>query len=90
MLLLLAAPRGESREWRCITPVIDSQVRSLSVAEARSLLSGFCQDLRMIPGEGLTCSARTETSEAFHDIIDFHPEGVIYGHFLSPTSEDAL
>ena len=29
---------------------------------------------------------------AFSDIVDpeFHPEGVIYGHFLSATSEDAV
>ena len=52
------------------------------------LLHGHCEH---VEGIGLTCSTR-KLGRAFSDIVDaeFHREGVIYGHFLSANSEDAV
>ena len=91
-LLALTVEHVECREWRWIKPVIDSEVTRLLQPEADVLLSNFCRDkLRSVPKVGLECSVRTRLGERFADIVDdsFHPEGVIYGHFLGPTSDDA-
>jgi hypothetical protein len=44
-----------------------------------------------VPGIGMTCATK-RAGGAFSDIIDnhFHPETVIYGHFLRSDSEDAV
>lgn len=79
-------------EWTRIRPRITSEVRTLSRADATSLLNGFCADaVHNINGIGLTCSTR-KLGREFADIVDstFQPEGTIYGHFLSPTSDDAV
>jgi hypothetical protein len=92
-LLCLSPDQGNCRERRWIKPVFESEVRSLSRAEADLLLSDFCGNKLLVdPGLGLTCSTRTLPTAAFADIMDnsFHPEGVIYGHFLSDTSDDAV
>ena len=92
-LLCISPGQGNCREWRWIHPVIKSEVRSLSPAEANLLLSAFCGNtLGVGPGFELTCSTRTRSTAAFADIMDhsFHPEGVIYGHFLSQASDDAV
>ena len=71
---------------------IASGVRTLSEAKATAILSDSCTDaMRRVEGIGLTCSTRN-LGPAFSDIVDaeFHPEGVIYGHFLSADSEDAV
>lgn len=91
-LLVLSARSTEGREWVRVRPRIPSGVRTLSRAEAAALLRDFCQgavtDAKSI---GLTCTTRT-LGPAFSDIVDskFYPEGVIYGHFLAPDSEDAV
>jgi hypothetical protein len=43
-------------------------------------------------GRRFGSSAARKLGRAFSDIVDatFHPEGIIYGHFLSATSEDAV
>jgi hypothetical protein len=90
-LLACAASRAYGREWTRVRPRIASEVRTLSRAGADALLSGFCPDsLKDVKGIGLTCSTR-KLGSGFSDIVDsrFQPEGVIYGHFLSATSEDA-
>jgi hypothetical protein len=68
-------------EWRDITPVIRSEVQKLDLTEMQTLLSNNI---------GLKCSTGT-LGQAFSDIVDnhFYPQSVVYGHFLSPGSEDA-
>ena len=55
------------------------------------MLQAFCSaDVKVVPGVGLTCPVRSLGGK-FADIVDntFHPEGVIFGHFLGPESDDA-
>ncbi len=88
LMLSLAAGR---LDWRWATPRIESQVRTLQPAEAQTLLSSFCEDnIKSVDGIGLTCTTR-RSGENFSDIVDdqFHPEGVIYGHFTGPETDDA-
>jgi hypothetical protein len=90
--LTLTAVGADSHEWRWITPRIDSQVKRLQQRDAEAVLSEFCEgSLKLVAGIGLTCSTRALGSK-FADVVDngFHPEGIIYGHFLTSTSEDAL
>jgi hypothetical protein len=91
-LLASDASHAYGREWTRVRPRIASEVRMLSRADAAVLLTGFCADaVKNVKGIGLTCSTRKLGSK-FADIVDsaFQPEGVIYGHFLSPTSDDAV
>jgi hypothetical protein len=90
--LTFAALGADGHEWRWITPRVDSQVKRLQQRDAEAVLSEFCEgSLKPVGGIGLTCSTRALGSE-FADIVDnrFHPEGLIYGHFLTSTSEDAV
>lgn len=83
---MVTAAAANGREWRWITPRVKSQVISLQQGDAEALLSEFCAGgLRLVKGVGLTCSTRSSLGPAFAEIIDgtFHPEGVIYGHFLT-------
>lgn len=83
---------ADAREWTRVRPRITSGVRALSGADATAVLSAFCGDsVRHVEDIGLTCSTR-KLGRGFSDIVDaeFHPEGIIYGHFLSATSEDAV
>ncbi len=87
-VLVSAAPRDG---WRWFKPSLKSQVQNLQADEANRLLQAFCNtETRFLAGIGLTCSVRPLGS-AFTDITDnaFHPDGVIFGHFLRPDSEDA-
>jgi hypothetical protein len=54
-------------------------------------LSLFCINLANTQRLGLTCKTQTLGS-GFTDIIDnqFHPQGMIAGHFQGPHSEDAI
>ncbi len=91
-LLIATSISANGHQWRWITPRITSEVIGLQKGEAAALLSEFCIGaLKTVKGEGQTCSTRHFSGSVFSDLIDdtFHPEGVIYGHFLSPTSEDA-
>src|SRR4051812_41731260 len=92
LVLAFAVRNVDAREWTRVHPQITSGVRALSGADATAILSEFCADaLRHVERIGLTCSTR-QLGHGFSDIVDaeFHPEGVIYGHFLSATSEDAV
>ena len=92
LALAFAVANADGREWTRVRPRIASGVRTLSRADATAILSGFCADsVKRVEGIGLTCSTR-KLGGAFSDIVDaeFHPEGVIYGHFLSAKSEDAV
>jgi len=95
LTLLLAAvilPITAGRiDWRGITPKVKSQVRTLHIADAQALLSSFCKDsVKPIAGIGLTC-ATSRPGPRFSDLVGdrFHPEGVIFGHFTGPESDDA-
>jgi hypothetical protein len=77
--------------WRWVTPRIESQVRTLQRVEAQTLLSIFCKDrIEAIDGIGLTCTTR-RLGANFSDIVDdqFHPVGVIFGHFTGSDTDDA-
>lgn len=92
LILAFAVPNADAGEWTQVRPRIASGVRALSAADATAILSGFCAEfVRRVEGVGLTCSTQ-KLGPAFSDIVDaeFHPEGVIYGHFLSATSEDVV
>jgi hypothetical protein len=87
---LSGEPRSPS-EWRYYSPVLSSQTRTLSEAEASTILSEFCETpIRAVEGVGRTCTTR-QLKSGFSDIVDrkFHPKGVIFGHFLGPESDDA-
>lgn len=89
--LAFAVPNADGRYWTQVRPRIASGVRKLSEADADAILSGFCRDGVRHDRNGLICSTQ-ELGSAFSDIVDakFHPEGVIYGHFLSANTEDAV
>lgn len=79
-------------EWRNVRPVIRSEVQRLELPEMQVLLRRFCPGgFRQIEKIGIECSTGN-LGTAFRDIIDnqFHPLAVIYGHFLSDSSEDAV
>lgn len=79
------------QDWRWYKPRIRSQVRQLQRAEAGTLLANFCDEkVRSDAVTGLTCRTR-QLGPAFADIVDrqFQPEGVIFGHFTAPDSDDA-
>lgn len=82
---------ADAREWSRVHPRITSQVQTLSRADAAALLAGFCTDeVRTVERIGLSCST-APLGSGFADIVDatFHPEAVVYGHFLTPDTEDA-
>lgn len=88
--LLSGEPLSPS-EWRYYSPILSSQIRTLGLAEAGTILSGFCETpIRAVEGVGRTCTTRPLNSGLF-GIVDrkFHPKGVIFGHFLGPLSDDA-
>src|SRR5262245_55892854 len=92
LALALAVPKADGREWSRVRPRIASEVRTLSRTDAISVLGNVCVDtIRHVERIGLTCSTR-DLGRAFSDIVDgaFHPEGVVYGQFLSANSEDAV
>ena len=79
-------------DWRDVRPVIQSEVQRLHLPETKVLLGRFCtQGLRQIEKIGVRCST-ADLGAAFSDIVDnhFYPVAVIYGHFLSSSSEDAV
>jgi hypothetical protein len=89
--LTFAVGRLDGHEWRWIAPRVESQVQRLQQADAEALLPEFCEtSIKTVDRVGLTCSTR-RLGPAFADVVDdtFHPEGVIYGHFLDSGSEDA-
>lgn len=91
MGLAVATGPLDCHDWRWITPRITSQVQEFQVADAEVLLPAFCDSsLRIVDKVGATCRTR-RLGPAFADIVDdtFHPNGVIYGHFLNRDSDDA-
>jgi hypothetical protein len=79
-------------DWRDITPVIHSGVQRLELTEMQTLLSNFCTGgIRKAENIGLKCST-ADLGPAFSDIVgnQFYPQAVVYGHFLSAGSEDAV
>jgi hypothetical protein len=89
--VLLPLGRLECQEWRYFEPSLKSQVHKLPPAEATSILQGFCSaEVKVVAGVGSTCPVR-HLGTKFGDIVDsrFHPQGVIFGHFLGPESNDA-
>jgi len=80
----------KGQEWLTYKPSLRSQVATLTLVKARSLLSAFCTNVIETTQFRFTCATKPLRSE-FSDIVDnqFHPQGVIFGHFLSPDSEDA-
>lgn len=87
---VLGAPLNPS-EWRYFSPSLSRKIRILQPGDADNLLAGFCQEpTHIIDGIGLSCKTR-QLGPNFSDVVDreFHPKGVIFGHFLSPASDDA-
>jgi hypothetical protein len=76
----------ECQEWSSYKPSLRSQVINLGRAKAASLLSGLCVSLTDAKDSGLTCKTRP-----FSDLAgnEFHPKGVIFGHFLDSAVEAA-
>jgi len=86
----VAEPLNPS-EWRYFSPILSSQVRSITQEEANELLGRICEkSVHFEKGIGLTCITRPLGLE-FEDIVDrrLHPKAVVLGHFLSPNSSDA-
>lgn len=90
-MMLSGGPSLEAREWRHYQPSLRSQVAPLSEASAQRLLSELCTGAVLsVPKIGLECPVRS-LGAAFTDIGSrFHSQGVIFGHFLGPASEDAV
>lgn len=90
LILTSIAGKLDCHDWRHFTPRVQSQVKRLQRAEAQTLLAEFCESSLKLTEFGLTCSTR-QLGVAFNRIVDngFQPEGVIYGHFRAPNSEDA-
>lgn len=80
----------KSQDWQSYKPSLVSRVARLEQVQAESLLSHFCVAITKTKDFGLTCETRHSGPELV-DIRDhkFHPEGVIFGHFLASGSEDA-
>ena len=89
-LLILSAASLRGQEWSTYRPSLRSQVTLLARVEAESLLSDFCVSIADVKEFGLTCKTRP-LGPAFDDIVDneFHPKGVIFGHFLDSGVEGA-
>jgi len=88
--LAAGAPMNRG-EWRYFSPILSSQIRSLELGEANSILAGFCQTpVHAVQGVGPSCTTR-RLGSGFSDIVDrtFHSKGIIFGHFLAPDSDDA-
>lgn len=78
-------------EWRYFAPILSNQVRPLSIDEATTVLSNFCEgSVHVVEKIGPTCSTR-KLGDAFAEIVDrmFGPKRIIFGHFLGPASDDA-
>ena len=91
-LSLLKGEIYRHNDWRDVTPVIQSEVQRLDQQEMRSLLGRFCASgIQQFEKIGVRCSTG-DLGAAFSDIVDkhFYPEAVIYGRFLSTSSEDAV
>jgi hypothetical protein len=90
-LPLLAGEIYRHQDWRDVRPVIQSEVQRLDLTETEVLLRRFCTAGIRHEKFGLKCSTG-DLDSAFSDIVDrqFHPQAVVYGHFLSATSEDAV
>src|SRR5436190_1939113 len=85
------ASGADASEWSRVHPRITSQVQTLSRADAAALLAGFCTNgVKTVDRTGLSCPT-VPLGSTFADIVDatFHPEAVVFGHFLSPDTEDA-
>ena len=90
-VLVSAARSVDARDWSRVHPRITSQLQTLSRADAATLLAGFCTNgVKTADHIGLSCFIG-QLGSTFPDIVDatFHPEAVVYGHFLSPDTEDA-
>ncbi len=89
--VLVLCANQTRQEWVSHSPSLKSQVRTMQMSQAQTLLGLLCINLANTQGFGLTCKTQTLGS-GFTDIIDnqFHPEGVIAGHFQGPHSEDAI
>ncbi len=85
------AGRLQCTDWIRVTPRIKSQVHTLNRVEAETLLSRVCKSaVRSDDFTGLGCATR-QLGHGFAEIVDHHfsPKGVIFGHFLSPDTDDA-
>lgn len=91
LLVLLTSTSGAVEgPWRYAKRRVASKVRPLSLADARPLMGQVCTDpLRRDPAVGLGCPVR-KLGPSFDFQTEFHPSHVIYGHFLSADSEDAM
>lgn len=89
--MLVGGRSLDAREWRHFKPSLRSQVQVLSQSSAQELLTELCtSEVRQVAKIGLECPVRP-LGRAFTDMGDhFHPEGVIFGHFLGAASEDAV
>lgn len=91
-LLTAASAALAAHDWRYFRPSLKSDVQDLTIPAAATLLRQFCTSApTLVARIGMTCTTRP-AGGAFSDIIDnqFHPETVIYGHFLRSDSEDAV
>jgi len=92
VIVYFALGRADGYDWNRVQPRITSQVQTLTPTDATALLTRFCaSSVKTVERIGLTCTTH-RLGTAFTDSVgaEFHPEGVIYGHFLSPTSDDAV
>jgi len=89
-LLIISTAPLKGQEWASYKPSLRSQVARLERVEAESLLSQFCVSITDTKNVGLTCKTLS-LGPAFAGILDnqFHPKGVIFGHFLDSGSEGA-
>lgn len=89
LLFIILQQTTKGQEWLTYKPSLRSQVAALTLEKAQSLLSALCTSVIDTRQFGLTCETKPLGS-AFSDIVDsqFHPQGVIFGHFLSSDSED--
>lgn len=88
--LLVLSESAKCQEWLTYKPSLRSQVVRLARAKAESLLSAFCKNITDTNEFGLTCESRP-LGISFADISEsqFHPQGVVFGHFLNSGSEEA-
>jgi hypothetical protein len=91
LFFTLLAQSAKSQEWLTYKPSLKSQVTALTLMKAQSLLSAICTSIIETKQFGLTCETKP-LGPAFSDIADnqFHPQGIIFGHFLKPDSEEAV
>ena len=87
--LILARHSATCQDWTTYRPSLQSQVARLELTRAKSLLSNFCVSLIDTKPLGPTCEIR-KLGPSFAEITDlFYPQGVIFGHFLDSSSEEA-